>query len=153
LSSEAPDPGPHHRWISMGQKISAVPMDSFDPAFVLPKNAVKGYSVMFLHVFFDHDADGIITMTCRSLDNSQSGVKVYTPTSCVVSEGGCTLKGLTGSALGGSWATAAALTADTYYVVRVGVGGYHDIRCSFHHGGTPTSSDKITVDVYLTTSS
>ena len=151
LGAETQDPGKHNRWKTMGRQINAVAMNVIDPAFVLPKNATKGYSIMLLHVFFDHAADGVLTMTCRSLDNSRSPLRQYIPTTCDVADGVCSLKGLTGATLGGSWVTDAALTADRYFSIPVNITGYHDIRCAFNHGGTPTANDKISVDAYLST--
>jgi hypothetical protein len=138
-------PGDHHRIEPLGRVVGKTAPKALNATtqFVLPKSIISGYAVMTLHISYTHANNGALTLTCTSIDNS-GGTTEYTPTTCVSIAGTCNLQDA------GIYVTA-ELTGNKNYVVPVGILGFHDMKCTLAHGGTPNASDTVTIDGWLVT--
>lgn len=104
---------------------------------------VEIYDRLLLEVYFDYGATaGTITMTC-TVGQTQA-TAIYSPTTCTMSSGTCTIN-MSGVAV------TASLSADTYWQDLRGTLGNPVVKCVVAHGGAPGATDKISVKGYLRT--
>lgn len=103
-------------------------------------STANGYMAIHFWVDFTHANNGTLTLTCTvgpsSADND------YTPTTCTVASGTCTLN------FGGVIVTP-SLSADKKYEASMLILGNRDVSCVMAHGGTPAAGDIVTVKYSL----
>lgn len=139
---------------ALGVVLDASPLNGSDLTFAtnssaganskaIRRGAGRGYNLLVMEVFFNHTATaGAITTTCK-VGNYADDIS-YSPGVCDVSSSGVCTVGVSGGTF-----TTASLSADTKWTQRLNISGYSEFSCVVSHGGSPGSSDTITVQATL----
>jgi len=135
------------RTFYVGPRVTAT--DYTDNTEATTGEQLRGFAKMAIEVQYSHNNNGVITTTCTA---SLTRAGTYsTPQTCKVSGGTCTLKDgwIMQSDATPSTDAADAFSGDANYVQYIGLNGEPAIKCVLSHGGTPDSSDTVTVNVWL----
>lgn len=103
--------------------------------------SVSTYSYLVLEVDYTHDQNGNVVVTCLTGQTTQTADKV--PQGCGSISGGTCVATDIG-------VVSKAVTGNKKWTFRLGVRGYRSWSCSVTHDNSPTASDLVSVDAYLT---
>lgn len=126
------------RTFIIGPRIVA--SDYTDSTVTTTGEQLRGFSKMQIEVKYSHNNNGTITTTCTG--GATRTTATSSLTTCTVSSGTCTLN------FAGVMVTS-SLSADKDWLQYLGLNGENVVQCVIAHGGTPDSSDLVTVNVTL----